>query len=197
VRTDPSRQTELYARSPVRVPLGFLSAANGCLGFGLAGSIGLRKNLTGRPEIAVLGDGSTTYAIQALWSAERYDVGVLLVVLANGRYFAPRVASPVEMHTYGYPKLLFQMRVEYEDGSVQDVVSDTDWKLTTDGPVLANSEYDGEEYDARKEQADWSRPGFDDARWRKAARVDPPGGALEAQTMEPIRVTETPAPIHN
>ncbi len=34
----------------------------------------------------MLGDGSTMYAIQALWSAARYDVGVLLIVLANGRY---------------------------------------------------------------------------------------------------------------
>jgi benzoylformate decarboxylase len=82
----PSTQPELYQRIPVRVPFGFLSTANGCLGFGLAGSIGLRMGLPGRPVVAVLGDGSTTYAIQALWSAARYDVGVLLIVLANGRY---------------------------------------------------------------------------------------------------------------
>jgi benzoylformate decarboxylase len=82
----PSSQPELYQRIPVRIPFGFLSTANGCLGFGLAGSIGLRMGLPDRPVVAVLGDGSTTYAIQALWSAARYDVGVLLVVLANGRY---------------------------------------------------------------------------------------------------------------
>ncbi len=82
----PSSQPELYQRIPVRVPFGFLSTANGCLGFGLAGSIGLRMGLPDRPVVAVLGDGSTMYAIQALWSAARYDVGVLLVVLANGRY---------------------------------------------------------------------------------------------------------------
>ena len=82
----PSSQPELYQRIPVRVPFGFLSTANGCLGFGLAGSIGLRMALPDRPVLAVLGDGSTTYAIQALWSAAHYEVGVLLVVLANGRY---------------------------------------------------------------------------------------------------------------
>jgi benzoylformate decarboxylase len=82
----PSSQPELYQRIPIRVPFGFLSTANGCLGFGLAGSIGLRMGLPERPVVAVLGDGSTMYAIQALWSAARYDVGVLLVVLANGRY---------------------------------------------------------------------------------------------------------------
>ena len=82
----PSSQPELYRRIPVRIPFGYLSTANGCLGFGLAGSIGLRMGLPNRPVVAVLGDGSTMYAIQALWSAARYDVGVLLVVLANGRY---------------------------------------------------------------------------------------------------------------
>ena len=82
----PSSQPELYQRLPVRAPFGFLSTANGCLGFGLAGSIGLRMGMPDRPVVAVLGDGSTMYAIQALWSAARYEVGVLLVVLANRRY---------------------------------------------------------------------------------------------------------------
>jgi benzoylformate decarboxylase len=86
VEESPSIQPELYRRIPVRVPFGFLSTANGCLGFGLAGSIGLRMGLPDRPVVAVLGDGSTMYAIQALWSAARYEVGVLLVVLANGGY---------------------------------------------------------------------------------------------------------------
>ena len=86
VEESPSVQPELYQRIPVRVPFGFLSTANGCLGFGLAGSIGLRMGLPDRPVVAVLGDGSTMYAIQALWSAARYEVGVLLVVLANGGY---------------------------------------------------------------------------------------------------------------
>jgi benzoylformate decarboxylase len=82
----PSSQPELYRRIPVRAPFGFLSTANGCLGFGLAGSIGLRMGLPDRPVVALLGDGSATYAIQGLWSAARYDVGVLIVVMANGRY---------------------------------------------------------------------------------------------------------------
>ena len=34
----------------------------------------------------MLGDGSTLYAVQALWSAAHYGVGVLAIVLANGRY---------------------------------------------------------------------------------------------------------------
>ena len=78
------------ARAPRRIraraPLGFVSCANGGLGFGISGAIGLRMGLPDRPVVAVLGDGSALFAIQALWSAARYEVGVLMVVMANGGY---------------------------------------------------------------------------------------------------------------
>jgi benzoylformate decarboxylase len=66
--------------------MGFLSAAMGGLGFALPGTIGVRMALPDRPVVAVLGDGSSLYAIQALWSAARYRVGALLLVMANGGY---------------------------------------------------------------------------------------------------------------
>jgi benzoylformate decarboxylase len=86
VEETPSSQPELYQRIPIRRPLGFVSTANGNLGFGISGAIGLRMGLPNRPVVALLGDGSSMYAIQALWSAAQYQVGVLLVVLANGGY---------------------------------------------------------------------------------------------------------------
>jgi benzoylformate decarboxylase len=39
-----------------------------------------------RPVLAVVGDGSSLYQIQALWSAVAYDVGALFVVLRNDGY---------------------------------------------------------------------------------------------------------------
>jgi benzoylformate decarboxylase len=86
VEETPSSQPELYRRIPIRAPLGFVGTANGGLGFGLSGSIGLRLGLPERPVVGVIGDGSTMYAIQALWSAAHYRVGVLLIVMANGGY---------------------------------------------------------------------------------------------------------------
>jgi benzoylformate decarboxylase len=86
VEETPSSQPELYQRIPVRTPFSFVSAANGGLGFALPGCIGLRMGLPGRPIVAVVGDGASMYAIQALWSAAHYGVGVLLIVMANGRY---------------------------------------------------------------------------------------------------------------
>jgi benzoylformate decarboxylase len=86
VEETPSSRPELHRRIPARSPMGFVSCANGALGFGLSGSIGLRLGAPQRPVVAVLGDGASLYTIQALWSAARYSVGVLLVVMANGGY---------------------------------------------------------------------------------------------------------------
>jgi benzoylformate decarboxylase len=86
VEETPSSRPELHERIPARAPLGFVSGANGGLGFGLSGAIGLRMGLPERPVVAVLGDGSTMYGVQSLWSAAHYQVGVLLIVMANGGY---------------------------------------------------------------------------------------------------------------
>ena len=82
------------------------------------------------------------------------------VILGNGRYFAPRHKVPTFMRTFGYPKLLLQLEIEYGDGKVERVVSDESWKLTTDGPIRANNEYDGEVYDARQGDGGLEPPGL-------------------------------------
>ncbi|MFJ9243842.1 benzoylformate decarboxylase [Streptomyces sp. NPDC101776] len=86
IEESPSSRPELHRRVPARVPLGFVSAAAGGLGFGLPAAIGLKLGAPRRPVVAVLGDGSSLYGIQGLWSAAHYQVGVLFVVLANGSY---------------------------------------------------------------------------------------------------------------
>ena len=58
----------------------------GGLGFGVPAAAGLRMALPERPVVAVIGDGSSLYAIQGLWSAAHYRAGVLYVILSNGGY---------------------------------------------------------------------------------------------------------------
>jgi benzoylformate decarboxylase len=82
----PSSKPELHARIAARAPLGFLSPAMGGLGFAIPASIGVRMARPERPVIAIVGDGSSLYAIQALWSAAHYGVGAVFVILANGGY---------------------------------------------------------------------------------------------------------------
>lgn len=132
-----------------------------------------------------------------------YDVTHLLdpganaigVMLGNGRFYPPRHNIPTDMRGFGFPKLRLQLNVELANGKVESVSSDETWKLTTDGPIRANNEYDGEIYDARKEMMGWSRPGFNDAAWQQAQVVEGPAGVLCAQPIAPIRVTETLKPI--
>ena len=85
VEETPSSRPELHARIPATAPLGFLSAM-GMLGFALPAAIGLRMARPDRPVLTVVGDGSSLYQIQALWSAAAYEVGVLFIVLRNGGY---------------------------------------------------------------------------------------------------------------
>jgi alpha-L-rhamnosidase len=117
------------------------------------------------------------------------------VMLGNGRYFPMRHNIPTVMRGFGYPKLRLQLEMDMADGKVERVSSDETWKLTTDGPIRANNEYDGETYDARLEKAGWSRPGFNDAVWQPAQVVEGPAGILAAQPIAPIRVTETLKPV--
>lgn len=86
VEETPSSRPDLHRLLPARRPLGFVSAAMGGLGFALPAATGLRMGAPHRPVVAVVGDGSALYQVQALWSAVRYGTGVLFLVLANGRY---------------------------------------------------------------------------------------------------------------
>jgi benzoylformate decarboxylase len=86
VEETPSSRPDMHDLLPARQPLGFVSAAMGGLGFGLPATIGLRMGLPSRPTVAILGDGSSMYSIQGLWSARHYKVGALFIILNNGRY---------------------------------------------------------------------------------------------------------------
>lgn len=129
-----------------------------------------------------------TYNVTGLLNQGSNAVGV---VLGNGRFFAPRTNA----RNSGYPKLLLQLHIEFADGAATNVVSDGSWRLTINGPITENNEYDGEHYDARKEIPGWSRAGFDDSSWQPAALVAAPGGVLSAMRQQPIRVTGEIKPV--
>lgn len=99
-----------------------------------------------------------------------------------------------EQLTVGRPRLIAQLEITFKDGSRQVVETDTGWKVW-DGPILKNSVYLGELYDARQEQPGWDRPGFDDSAWKPAAEAAEPVGPLQAQDLPPIRVRETVKPV--
>ena len=91
--------------------------------------------------------------------------------------------------------LLFQLEVEYADGSSQTIGSDGSWKYTTDGPVRNSEIYHGETYDARLKQLGWSSPDFNDSKWSIAAVKDFSNENLIGTYNEPIRKHETFKPV--
>lgn len=85
--------------------------------------------------------------------------------------------------------LLFQLEVEYTDGTKVIIPSDPEWK-TTDGPLLQADIYNGETYDARREMSGWSTPNFDDQAWQMAMRFPPPKALLVGCRSQPVRRQE-------
>lgn len=143
----------------------------------------------------------TPYGHRVLY--DTYDVtsslvrgdNVLAVTLGNGWYnpLPLRMWGRFNLRealTVGRPCLVAKLEIRYEDGSASTVVSDTSWKVA-DGPLLRNSLYLGEVYDAHRETTGWQRAGFDDATWRQAVRVEGPGGVLQPRVAPPVGVRAT------
>ncbi|MFC0878781.1 family 78 glycoside hydrolase catalytic domain [Saccharicrinis sp. FJH2] len=118
------------------------------------------------------------------------------VILGNGRYHTMRQHyKPYKIKNFGFPKLLLQLEIEYADGSKQIIKTDNSWKGTANGPLITNNEYDGEEYDARKEMPGWNTVNFIDSSWIQVDYVDQPDGKYEAQMNPNMKVMETIKPV--
>ncbi len=133
-----------------------------------------------------------TFDVTKYLQASKNAVGVML---GNGRFFAPRAGEKEQTRSFGFPKVICQIEIKYEDGSVDTIVTDDSWKLTNNGPIRRNNEYDGEYYDARMELKDWNKAGFDDSAWNNAELVGKPGEKLVAQPNEPIRIMDEITPV--
>ncbi|MBS1512321.1 MAG: family 78 glycoside hydrolase catalytic domain [Bacteroidetes bacterium] len=90
--------------------------------------------------------------------------------------------------------VLFQLNIVYSDGSTETVISDGSWKSSY-GPVRYAEIYNGETYDARKEQSGWADAGFNDASWSAVKMGAPDPAPLIATQNEPIKKHETFKPI--
>jgi benzoylformate decarboxylase len=69
-------------------PGSFHHSVGGALGWGLGAAIGAKLARPEAPVVAAVGDGCAMFGIQALWSAARYEVPALFVVLNNREYRA-------------------------------------------------------------------------------------------------------------
>ena len=105
VEETPSSRMLLHKHIRIKWPGGFYSAASGGLGFGTSAAIGLRMASPDRPVVCVVGEGSMMYALQALWSAARYQVAVVFTVINNQQYKILRLITERDDIGEGVPGL--------------------------------------------------------------------------------------------
>jgi len=89
--------------------------------------------------------------------------------------------------SFGPPRALIQVNIEYEDGTTDRLASDTPWQATSPAapnPLVENDVWDGETYDARNEQPGWAEPGFDAVGWIPAVELPPP-----SESDYPVKVS--------
>lgn len=146
----------------------------------------------------VLTPDYTDYRKRVLY--QTYDVtsflmkgkNALAAVLGDGWYGSGLTWSGT--HFFSAPdRLMAQLEIEYRDGRHETVVSDESWKGKA-SPILRSGIYEGEEYDARVEQAGWEKATFDDARWSAVSIEESPAIAISSQVTAPARVVMTLAP---
>lgn len=149
---------------------------------------------------AYLTPGWTSYSTRLQYQS--YDVSSLLqkgdnaigVVLGNGWYRGIMGFSN-QKDIYGKDlALLFQLEIEYSDGSKEQIISDGSWKSST-GSIVYSEIYNGETIDARKEKAGWNTANYDDRDWIPVKEASFTKDNLIATENEPVKKQEVFHPI--
>ena len=81
-----SSMAKLHQHIRFNRPGGYHTSAAGGLGFCMPASVGFKLAVPERPVVCIIGDGSSMYSIQALWSAARYGADIAFIVVNNRGY---------------------------------------------------------------------------------------------------------------
>lgn len=150
---------------------------------------------------ALLTPGWTSYRKRLQY--QQYDVTNLLrqganaigVTLGVGWYSGYLVWNDRKNHFGSKIGLLFQLNIQYTDGTEEVIVSDNSWKSST-GSILYSEIYHGETIDARKEKEGWYNASFNDQDWQNAQlSSDNNKNNLITTVNEPIRKHEQFKPV--
>jgi benzoylformate decarboxylase len=88
VEEAPSSRRAMHDYLPITTRDSFFTCASGGLGHGLPAAIGIALGRPGEKIVAILGDGSSMYAIQGLWSAAQLELPIAFIIVKNGCYEA-------------------------------------------------------------------------------------------------------------
>ncbi|GAB3282853.1 benzoylformate decarboxylase [Parasphingorhabdus pacifica] len=158
VEETPSHRNELHEHFPITSrDGGFFAGFSGALGYGIGAAVGVAMADPTRRTVALLGDGSSMYGIQAVWSAVRENAPVTFVVLDNARYGAVAVLGEaaggnglpgVELGGIDFEGLARSLGCPARRVRTPDELSDAlaeDLAAANDGPRLLHVEVDPEQ----------------------------------------------------
>ena len=151
---------------------------------------------------AILTPGWTDYGKTCLYdsyditSALRPGANAIGLFLGNGFYNTHDGRYTKVRGSFGPLQAIALIRLEYADGTVENIVTDEKWK-TSSGPIVFSSIYGGEDYDARLAQEGWEQPEFNDSAWEQPATTKGPGGVLKglSAAAPSIRVMQVLLPV--
>lgn len=86
VDENPTYSAMLFKLMHATRPTSYYGLTSGGLGFGMAGAIGASLAHPGRPVVAAVGDGSSLYSIQAMWTAAHLKLPITYVIMNNQSY---------------------------------------------------------------------------------------------------------------
>lgn len=112
---------------------------------------------------------------------ETYDVTELIgeeeaavITATAGTGWSDANANFIMGSNGGQPGIKAMLRITYENGEEETVVTDSDtWRGTLEGPITGNGVYFGEDYNATKAEAlgEYWLPDYDDSKWVGAAAL--------------------------
>jgi len=119
------------------------------------------------------------YDVRDLTESLKVGNNAVGLVLGNGMYnvIGPATRFSKFRRSFGPQKAIAQIRLEYADGSVEIIGTDERWRVAA-GPITFSSIYGGEDFDGRRAQPGWNKPGFDDSKWMAAKILGDAGAEL-------------------
>jgi alpha-L-rhamnosidase len=129
-----------------------------------------------------------TYDITKLINSGENAIGVLL---GNGWYNHQSTAVWYfdKAPWRNRPTFCIDLKIRYDDGTEETIKSDNTWK-TALSPVIFNSIYTAEHYDARLELPGWNTAKYDDSKWKTVIYRAAPSQNIVSQQLYPIRNVE-------
>lgn len=152
------------------------------------------------PDQRFLAPGWTLYSKSCLYNG--YDITeslkrgshAIAVTVGNGFFNVNRERYRKLVVAWGCPMMRLNLVIRYQDGSVENIVSDGSWK-TAPSATTFTSIYGGEDYDGKLQQEGWNLKGFDDSKWQNSVVTAGPGGAMCGESDYPLKIMQSFEPV--